>query len=673
MALALRTVASALTLALSSCFNPAGNESDTAPATDTGTAATSATETADTGGPTSAGPTSAGPTSEPTTAVNTDSGPPTSGTSDPSSGTTAVPESCSDKQQNGDETDLDCGGSCGPCEADLGCLENSDCVSMACLGEKCLGDPACLDDAGCDAAVCFLASCVDFACGDQDPQTGPDCDDGLVCTADDSCDDGVCKGSSPKPIALAELPGDPSLGLFYDGIGDGQNTGIKVGDAGDFNGDGTPDLYVSTNYNLLSGPPRVYVLFGGPTLASATLTGVAAGDGGLMIEVDVDSPNVHVAAARDVNKDGKDDLVLGTSAPLKTATKGGAYVIPGRASTTVIKLSAPPQDVALIIGPNNTPSSNFGDAVAGLGDTNGDGFADFAVGAPNAKVNNTTPGAVFVVLGQALMPNATIEQYMTGNQAYRIGGPATGVNLGGSVAGIGDFNKDGFADLAIGQPSWMTKGRVYVLYLKKLPDDIQLGDTMASGEGLVVTGKNFFASSLLGLTVGGAGDFNMDGYSDLLVGGATLLKQAMVVFGGTLATEVDASTLVAMKRGQVITTLQVDGLGASLGGGHDVNGDMIDDVVLGAPFSGQSGQSYVVFGSMAEPATRTVAQLAAGKGGYAIAGAGTTSESGKSVALVPSVNGDDFADVLVGAPQFDVMGGDNKGRAYVVYGGKCGG
>ncbi|MBK9754586.1 MAG: hypothetical protein IPO88_13975 [Nannocystis sp.] len=202
MALALRRVASALTLALSACFNPSGNDSDTAPATDTGTAATSATETADTGGPTSAGPTSVGPTSEPTTAVNTDSGPPTGTSDDPSVGTTAVPESCSDKQQNGDETDLDCGGSCPPCEADLGCVENGDCVSMACLGDKCLGDPACLDDAECNAAVCFMASCVDFACVDE-PQTGPACDDGLVCTADESCDDGVV----PRLVAQADRAG----------------------------------------------------------------------------------------------------------------------------------------------------------------------------------------------------------------------------------------------------------------------------------------------------------------------------------------------------------------------------------------------------------------------------------------------------------------------------------
>lgn len=669
MALAFRRVASALTLALSSCFNPSGNETDTAPATDTGTVATSATETADSGGPTSAGPTSAGPTSEPTTAVNTDSGPPTGTSDDPSSGTTAVPESCSDNQQDGDETDLDCGGSCPPCEADLGCVENSDCVSMACLGDKCLGDPACLDDAGCNAAVCFMASCVDFACVDK-PQTGPACDDGMVCTADESCDNGVCHGSSPKPIALVDVPADPSLGLYWDGIGDGQLTGVEVGDAGDFNGDGIHDLFVATSYNVVSGPARVYVLFGGPTLASSTLAGAAAGDGGLMIEVDVGSPDVHVAAPGDVDGDGKDDLVLGTSAPTKTILKGGAYVIPGRLSTAVIKLSAPPSDVVLIIGPDLLASTRFGDAVAGLGDTDGDGLADFAVAASNFKVDLATPGAVFVVRGSALLSSATIEKYMMDNQAYRIVGAASGSNLGSSVAGIGHFNDDDLADLAIGQPGWMMKGRVYVLYSKKAGGAIQLADTVASGDGLVVTGAKLLQGSQLGLTVGAAGDFNMDGHSDLLVGGATALKQAMVVFGGTLATEVDASTLVTMKRGQAITTLNLDGLGAGLGGGLDVNGDKIDDVVFGAPFA-MSGQSYVVFGSMADPAPRTVAQLAAGKGGYAIAGAGTNSYAGASVALVPSVNGDGLADVFVGAPQFDVMGGDNKGRAYVVYGGKC--
>ncbi|MBK9754588.1 MAG: FG-GAP repeat protein [Nannocystis sp.] len=281
----------------------------------------------------------------------------------------------------------------------------------------------------------------------------------------------------------------------------------------------------------------------------------------------------------------------------------------------------------------------------------------------------TVPGAVFVVLGRALLAGGTIEKYIIDNQAYRIIGPTSGANLGTSVAGIGDFNNDDLADLAIGQPGWMSKGRVYVIYSEKLPGEIQLADMMASGEGLVVSGEKLPQLNLqLGLSVGGAGDFNKDGFSDLLVGGAPTLKQAMVVFGGTLATEIDASTLVMTKRGQAITTLDLDGLGTGLGGGLDVNGDTIDDVVFGAPLT-MSGRSYVVFGSMADPVPRTVTQLALGMGGYAIAGAGMNSESGASVALVPSVNGDGLADVFVGAPSFDFT--NNEGRAYIVYGGMC--
>lgn len=134
---------------------------------------------------------------------------------------------------------------------------------------------------------------------------------------------------------------------------------------------------------------------------------------------------------------------------------------------------------------------------------------------------------------------------------------------------------------------------------------------------------------------------------NLLVGGATLLKQAMVVFGGTLATEVDASTLVAMKRGQVITTLQVDGLGASLGGGHDVNRDVIDDVVLGAPF-GEQQQGSVLFGDTQPGRTPIVPAR------QRLQSQHHTAQQVQKLALQCPAwrQGNDFTTIMISTPQF---------------------
>jgi hypothetical protein len=189
--------------------------------------------------------------------------------------------------------------------------------------------------------------------------------------------------------------------------------------------------------------------------------------------------------------------------------------------------------------------------------------------------------------------------------------------------------------------------------------------------GLAVSGS-MQLSDMVGRGVSGAGDFNGDGFADVVVGTGSNLKQVLVVYGGKYGGEILAKDLMAMKRGSRVTTLGTDFNGAAVGGGGDVNNDGADDVVIGAPASGMNGQVFVAFGVKgAEPVQRTVPDLILGKGGYAIAGAAMNSATGQSVAVIPSVNGDELADVLVGASGFDLIDNSNDGRAYLVYGGEC--
>jgi hypothetical protein len=671
----LRGLASALTLALSSsCFSPGADTSATDPATAAGSSAGETTGTSGvtgTGTGTSTGtggttvPTSTEPTGEPGTATST-----STTTSDPDTGTTAAPPSCSDGVQNGDETDLDCGGPCAPCEAPLGCHLNSDCVSMACLKDKCLAEPECVLSSDCVPATCKTASCVDFACQEAPAAEGAACDDGKVCTADDACSAGVCDASTPKMIALVDLPDDPSMGLYFDGNQPASLVGSSVGHAGDFNGDGIADLYVvGSKPNL-----RVHVLFGGPTLAKTTLADAANGVGGVMIDVDVGVGTISVASAGDVNDDDFADLLIGTQQNPKTGGAGGAYVIRGRADATAIKISAKPPGVGLLAGPPNMVNNGFGAAVAGLGDINGDAFDDFAVTAPLFSVNDSKVGAVYLVYGGDDPHDGNIEAgYVALGKAVRIAGPAVGVTFGNSVAGVGDFNNDGRRDVAIGQASWVTgKGRVYVLYTPANLISYQLATDPPVQAGLAVAGavQGFDG---VGTTVGGAGDFNADGYTDLIVGNGPNLKKVLVIYGGNYGGGVPMGTLVASKDASEIVTVAPGFVGPAVGGGLDVNGDGVDDVVIGAPASGANGEVYVAFGTAkgVPVAPRNVADIIAGKGGFAITGTGMAGQAGTAVALVPSVNGDALADVFIGAPGFDVTDANNEGRAYVLYGGDC--
>jgi len=124
------------------------------------------------------------------TPTTRDSGADTSIAVDSGGGDTASPLTCADGMRNGDETHIDCGGSCGPCPDGSGCVQPSDCLSMVCRGRFCLV-AACTDavmngdetDVDCGGATC------DGCAGGKACTVGTDCLSG-------ECEDGVCAMSS---------------------------------------------------------------------------------------------------------------------------------------------------------------------------------------------------------------------------------------------------------------------------------------------------------------------------------------------------------------------------------------------------------------------------------------------------------------------------------------------
>lgn len=652
------------------CFAPTGNGTETAPETGTSSGSTGDTTATTTGATGSTGVTPTTGTTTGTTSPAATTGTSSGSASTASTATTMLPESCDDGVLDGDETDVDCGGSCPPCEDDEMCAVNGDCASQACKSGVCLGDPACTDEAPCgpSALACHASACVDFACVDE-PLDDVVCDDGLVCTSDDACVAGACLASTPKAVFLADVALNPALGHVYDGALAAQLAGSSVALGGDVNGDGELDILIATR--LANGTPaRVYVVFGGPSLATATLAGVEAGMDGFMIVADTNDPTVSVASVGDVNKDGFNDVLIGTPYNMPFLNKGGAYVVFGKADTAPVQLSAIGASGFALRGPNTTQNSQFGTSVAGLGDVNQDGWADFAVGAPAYRIDNVSVGAVFIVYGASFPATDNVENYVATNKARRIDGPATmSQNFGKVVAPVGDFNNDGNLDLAVGQPSWDSRGRVFVLYLPDPLVSFQVPDALPPDQGLIVT--SITLNGQLGGALGPAGDFDGDGVHDLVIGSNGNLNKAYVVRGGNIGGTIDAADLVDEGNGFIVSGLPNELLGASVWGGLDVDGDGRRDVVLGAPgYSGGIGRAYVAFGR-AMPAAIATSDLVAGTGGFAIEGQAPLSNAGAAVALMTDVNGDGRAEVLLGAPNFDPMAVDNAGRAYLVHGGAC--
>jgi hypothetical protein len=399
--------------------------------------------------------------------------------------------------------------------------------------------------------------------------------------------------------------------------------GYSVAAVGDINGDGFGDVLVGAYRapnGTLNNAGAAFMFFGGPSgLATSpawTVRGTVANS----------FLGFAVAGAGDVNGDGFADVILGAyGETTSVAAAGRVYVFHGGplglASTPARSL------------PGTQASARFGWAVAGAGDINGDGYADVVVGAPYATQTLLNEGSASVFLGSASGVQDTAAWVAYGGEASAL--------LGSAVATAGDVNGDGFADIAVGNPnhagtySFEGEVRIYSGGAGGLASNPSFKSTT-----LPLAGANRFA----GAAVAPAGDVNADGFDDVLVGspgfGAYLLLGSASGVGANVCTFT----------GTGMFGNAVDAIG-------DINGDGFADIAIGnRGANSDSGAVSVYLGGSSCPSNTPTYSL----GGTAAGQAFGTSVSGGDV------NGDGFADLLVGIPQFS-NGETQEGsvRAYI--------
>ena len=158
-------------------------------------------------------------------------------------------------------------------------------------------------------------------------------------------------------------------------------------------------------------------------------------------------------------------------------------------------------------------------SVAGSGDVNGDGLADVIVGASGGDAGSeTNAGLSYVVFGKP--GTGPVDLAALGSGGFVIEGVAAYDISGRSVAGAGDVNGDGLADLLVGGPRELIwgdgdfAGSSYVVFGKPGSAPIRLG--ALGGGGFTLAGAA--ANDYSGQSVSGAGDVNGDGLADLIIG-----------------------------------------------------------------------------------------------------------------------------------------------------------
>ncbi|MGV3604179.1 MAG: FG-GAP-like repeat-containing protein [Dyadobacter fermentans] len=287
----------------------------------------------------------------------------------------------------------------------------------------------------------------------------------------------------------------------------------------------------------------------------------------------------------------------------------------------------------------------FGFSVASAGDVNGDGYSDVLVGAPHYDHGQTNEGAAFLYYGSAAGINP-LPHLFESNQPD--------ATMGHSVTSAGDLNGDGFSDVAIGAPFYdkgqNNEGAVFV----------HLGSAMGIKPNPVATLESNQAEAQFGVSIALAGDLNADNYSELLVG-ASAFDQGQANEGAAFVFYGSQNGIVTNK----ITTLETNQANALLGtcvaGAGDVNGDGFGDMLLGAPFYSQGeteeGAAFVYLGSANGPAGGPV--VVEGNQAYA--------HMGSALACAGDLNGDGYSDIVLSAPDYDGLHED-QGRVGIHYG-----
>ncbi|MCH9683317.1 MAG: cadherin-like domain-containing protein [Deltaproteobacteria bacterium] len=393
----------------------------------------------------------------------------------------------------------------------------------------------------------------------------------------------------------------------------------------------------------------------------------------------------RVAGGGDINGDGLDDIVIG-AAPATfgfVGSAGRAYVVFGKTDTNPVLAEWLHASLGLgfAIEPR-TGSGNMGSAVSIVEDLDGDGLDEVLLTAPNLYLT----GEAYLVRGRAQTTAFPLPQLDFGAGGYTINTDNfTSVGSSGffgrNAASLGDVDGDGLSDMVfsdsrthIGEIQSNT-GQTYVVFGQ--PTGPLLTSDVAAGQGgFVITNE----SASINHTVRGAnaaGDVNGDGLQDIVLGAPDAdfagndAGRCYVVFGKSDGDPVDLAALGS--NGFVIDGQSPDDhSGYWVDGAGDVNGDGLEDVVIGAwaasPNGLASGSTYVVFGK-ADGAPVNLDDIAAGIGGFAVLGEAFLDYSSQEGAgSVGDVNGDGLVDLGIGARLADGPAGTWSGRAYIVYG-----
>ncbi|MEL6686379.1 MAG: cadherin domain-containing protein [Pseudomonadota bacterium] len=413
-------------------------------------------------------------------------------------------------------------------------------------------------------------------------------------------------------------------------------TGFDVASIGDFNGDGLEDFMI-TEIGTGGGYIITDAAAAFSTGGTINLSQLAVNGLGFQLNLPVQY-GTEISSIGDYNGDGFDDFLV-----LRGTTTDDPILVFGQAGT------------AAVAAATITLNGGFNTEAVGLGDVNGDGFADFAI----SSISGPSVGSVYVILGDGTNHGAstttagsiTLNGSGADYNGFRIDGFGGFVasNFGESIAALGDVNGDRIDDFAIAAPTAETSGGgstgpgMAFIFYGDLGFQTNQSAIVATDADVMFAG-DAGTNLRFGSAIEGIGDVNGDGYADIGIGdpaadgtGGNLNEGRFYVIygsdslpdtsGGNLTNAISASQIGGQIDGFVAqgysvalsgTTQAGIQYGSSLEALGDVNGDGIDDFAVGAEgqfidngagaFT-QTGAVYVIYGEAAAQTPAAVADL----------------------------------------------------------------
>jgi hypothetical protein len=440
-----------------------------------------------------------------------------------------------------------------------------------------------------------------------------------------------CSLSAADAFALCGPGGQVTVGaarLVVDGTVAGERAGDRAAAAGDLDGDGVGDLLLGSTLADAGGPGAGAVWVVSGALSGVMELGTAAGTvvtGGAEDE----GLGAAMLGAGDLDGDGVDDLLVGatggdggmvrailgpmagaldapsaawaTWAAPAGAEAGAALVLggfgaPGAAAIAVGAPGGAAGGVYIVPGPSagggaladqvhlagERPGGQAGATLARAGDVDGDGIDDLLVGALTDDRGAANGGAAFLLLGP-LTADASLE-----DAAAIVRGTRTGAALGGGVAGAGDLDGDGHADLVVGAyadgTTATSAGAAYV-FVGPLSGTVGVGAARATVYGT-------HRGDGLGQEIVGGGDLDGDGVPDLVFGTPSAdpsgpASGAVFALLGPLSGTRSAETAES-----ILTGIGSGGrAGAAVALVPDLDGDGADELLIGAPAVSPGGRT----------------------------------------------------------------------------------